>query len=113
MDKETKLRGYTAIFFTIVSVILTAMIFKFVTGNGDSFDQAAISSLMLGFTLGGFVPGITHLSSIYPKLKNLLYIPFVGWAAFLVLIIGIPEFTGWIFMFVDLFRFIHAARKER
>ena len=72
-----------------------------------------VSSLIVGFVVGGIFPGITHISAIFNRISRLLAFPFVGWAIWLWLIIGIPFLGGWLFMLVDLIKFLMLRKEEK
>ncbi len=112
--REIRTHGVIAAIFTALSVIATiALTIDFlVNGDAESFGEAIISGAMLGFVFGGWIPGLTHIKSVFGKIKKLLYIFPVGWAFFLVLIIGIPYLGGWIFMLTDLVKFIRSKKEN-
>ena len=112
-NKEIRTRGIIAAVFTALSVAATIFLTIWIlcSGEAESFIEALVGSALLGFVFGGWIPGLTHTGAVFDKIKKLLYLIPVGWAIFLVLIIGIPYLGGWIFMLVDLTKFIK-ARKE-
>ncbi len=109
--KKNKIPGIVALIFTVLSLALTVVFLVLSLKDGENFLKSLIGAPMLGFTIGGMIPGFCHASAIHQKIKFLLLIPFAGWAIYLMLIIGIPYLGGWIFMLVDLFRFLK-SRKE-
>ena len=109
--KKTKFLGIVAVIFTVLSLVLTVVFLVLCLKDGESFLESLIGAAMLGFTFGGMIPGFCHASAIHQKIKGLLLIPIAGWAIYLMLIIGIPYLGGWIFMLVDLFKFLK-SRKE-
>ena len=111
MNKDIKLKGISALIFTIISAALTLIFFALSLKDGESFLGTLVAAPMLGFTFGGMIVGFCHASVIHQKIKGLLLIPIAGWAIYLMLIIGIPYLGGWIFMLVDLFKFLK-SRKE-
>ncbi len=112
-DSELRTRGIIAAVFTAISAAATVALTIWALANGEakSFPDALLGSALLGFVFGGWIPGLTHIKSIFGKIKKLLYIFPVGWAIFLVLFLGIPYLGGWVFMLTDLVKFIK-MRKE-
>lgn len=111
---EIRTRGIIAAVFTLLSTAATIVLTILTLANGEanSFLDALIGSALLGFVFGGLIPGLTHIGGIFNKIKKLLLIIPVGWAIFLVLIIGIPYLGGWIFMLTDLVKFIKMRRED-
>ena len=112
-QKEIRIRGYIASVFTVISLLITLIFFIMTVSSGksESLGEIIVAGLILGFVLGGTIPGITHIKEIFNKIKKLLYIFPIGWAIFLVLILAVPYLGGWIFMFMDLVNFLK-FRKE-
>ena len=104
--KKNKIPGIVAIIFTVLSLALTVVFLVLSLKDGENFLESLLGAAMLGFTFGGMIPGFCHVTAIHQKIKFLLLIPFAGWAIYLMLIIGVPYLGGWIFMLVDLFRFL-------
>ena len=111
-NKEIQLRGWVSIVCMVISAIIALMFFIKAVGN-DSLPEVIVSSLIVGFVVGGIFPGITHISAIFNKISRLLAFPFVGWAIWLWLIIGIPFLGGWLFMLVDLIKFLMLRKEEK
>lgn len=110
--KEIRIRGYIAAVFTVIAAVITiaVCIMGLKTGK-SSFGACLAGGLIAGLVLGGCIPGVTHIKTVFRKIKNLLYFPFVGWAVWLVLILFIPYAGGFVFMFSDLIKFLR-MRKE-
>lgn len=111
--KEIKLRGWVAVVFAAISAVITLTFLIKSVGGDDPIHEVIAASLMFGFVIGGIVPGFTHVSAIFNKLKILLAFPVIGWAIMLELIIGVPFLGGWIFMIVDLVKFLLLRREEK
>lgn len=111
-NKEIRLRGWVSIVCMVISAIIALMFFIKAVGN-DSLPEVIVSSLIVGFVVGGIFPGITHISAIFNKISRLLAFPFVGWAIWLWLIIGIPFLGGWVFMLVDFVKFLMLRKEEK
>ena len=113
MKNNTKFQGIFAMIFTVISVVLTIIFFVLCLKDGESFLGTLVAAPMLGFTFGGLIVGFCHASVIHQKIKGLLLIPIAGWAIYLMLIIGIPYLGGWIFMLVDLFKYLKSRKGEQ
>lgn len=114
MNKNTKIRGIVAIIFSVLSLVTTLELFINHMKSGLKPDQnvfsVLISSAIFGFVLVGFVVGLSHIPAIHKKIKKVLKVPFIGWMAYLVLIIAVPYLGGWIFMLNDLVKFLKARK---
>ena len=108
-DKSTAIRihGIIAEKYTVVTVVVTLVLAFCVmkAGEANNFFEALISGAFAGFLIGGMIPGYTHIKAVYNKIKKLLYIFPVGWAIFMILLLAVPCFGGWIFMLYDLVKF--------
>ena len=110
--KEIRIRGYVAAVFTVITAAITIAVCIMGLKTGKSgFGECLEGGLIAGLVLGGCIPGFTHIKTVFNKIKVLLYFPFVGWAAWLVLILLIPYGGGFVFMFKDLIKFLK-LRKE-
>ena len=111
--KEIKIRGWIAGVFTAVSIIITiALFFKFLGGD-DPIHEVLAAAMLLGFVAGGLIPGISHLPSILNKSMILIAFPFIGWAIMICIIICIPTLCGWLFMLIDLVKFLLLKKEEK
>ncbi len=116
--KVTKVRGIVAIVFLVISAIIyiAVIVDHFVFGShalAKTANEAFLQGILVALIVGGFLPGFSHIDVIFAKLKVLLYIPFAGWIAFLLLILLIPTFGGWIFMLVDLVKYLIMKKKDK
>ena len=113
--KVIKLRGIVAMIFAVLTV-LAAIVLTIVflaSGDAKSVGDAIGGAAVFSFSFGGLIPGFSHIDTIFSKLKFLLYIPVAGWVIFLILILGVPMFGGWIFMLVDFVKYMNLKKKEK
>lgn len=113
-SKAIRIRGTIAEIFIVVSLVVTLVVAFSVmkAGETNNFFEALIGGAFLGFIIGGWIPGITHIKTVYNKIKKLLYIFPVGWAIFMILILSVPLLGGWLFMFYDLVKFIKLKKEN-
>lgn len=109
-----KIQRGVSVVFMCISVILTIVIFVATVEEGkSSIILLIILSPGLGLIYGGLIPGLFHIGDVYRKIKNLLYIPILGWVLFIQLIVAVPLCGGSIFMLVDFFRFLKARKRTK
>lgn len=111
--KDIIIRGWIAIVFSIITAAITLTFLIKSVGGDDPIHEVVAASLMFGFVVGGIIPGFTHICRIFDKIVPLLALPIIGWAIWLWLIIGVPFLGGWIFMIVDLVKFLLLRREEK
>ena len=111
--KDIIIRGWIAIVFSIITTAITLTFLIKSVGGNDPIHEVIAASLIFGFVIGGIVPGFTHVSAIFNKLKILLAFPVIGWAIMLELVIGVPFLCGWIFMIIDLVKFLLLRREDK
>lgn len=109
-----KIQRGVSVVFMCISVILTIVIFLALVEEGESsFMEIIFLSPVFGLMYGGLIPGLFHIGDVYRKIKNLLYIPVLGWVLFIQLIVAVPICGGSIFMLVDFFRFLKARKRAK
>ena len=111
--KEIKNRGWIAVVFTIISVVISIVLFFISLDEDEPIYEIIIAANMLGFIVGGLIPGITHLPHILSKLKLLIVLPYAGLIILTGLIICIPLLGGWLFMLIDLVKFLMLRKEEK
>lgn len=60
------------------------------------------AGMIFGYIIGGLIPGLVHIESIYSKIKPLLYIPVIGWFIWLMIVYFSAVFIGMIVMVLNL-----------
>ncbi len=116
--KTTKIRGIVAVVFGVISIILYIAIIvdHFMSGSNalaKTANEAFLQGILVALIVGGIIPGFSHIDIIFDKLKVLLFIPVVGWMAFLLLVLLIPTFGGWLFMLVDLIKYLIMKKNDK
>ena len=91
----------------VVTIVLVA------EGSAKTVVDAFGFASPVCFALGGMIPGFTHIDVVFAKLKFLLIIPVAGWMLFLIFILGVPMFGGWIFMLFDFVKFMKIKKQDK
>ena len=111
--KDIRIRGWIAVVFSVISAAIILVLFVMALLEHNTFIVSLGTGLMVGLVVGGIIPGFSHFSGILCKIEILLAIPIIGWAIWLYIIIGVPFLFGWIFMIVDLIKFLKLRKEEK
>ncbi len=112
MEKSVKIRGIIAVIALIIAAaaFVGGVIFALPDAEGIA-DILGCGGVFALFATD-LVAAISHFPEFHDHFKPMLFAPVIGWIIYLFLIIGIPLFFGWLFIIVDLIRYIIAKKKE-